>query len=445
MATAKKAAKRTAPAKKAAKKGAARAVPAKKAAKKGAKKGAKKAAPKRAAAKRSAAPAKKPAPPPKSRKAPVRWILTTDSSGAFGVYASGDRVWMSNDSGDVHVCDLHGEVQRSLKLPYGAKCIIADEHWIYAGTNKGVVYDLTGNSPRAVYQVDSSAEILWLDIYQGNLCVAADNGTLSVYDPGEVLLWADKSKPEGSMWMVRGDKDGVYVGGSKSVRAFDWGGAKRWSQPMRGVMFGVQTERAVYASNSAGATGFTKDGKKLVECKNGSFPSCATTPDGSRIFGGTWSDAIDCFDADGKLLWTLETGCDSALSMQYLDEVLYIVTSDGSLAAIDVSHAAIEAALAGNAPKPKKIKAPHLDPVDPEETARVETTKDVGDGVLVECFKEKGKLRVRVLSAGYKSDWFVQFPRDIREAGAKYVVDKVLEATQGGFYRALGNIRRLQE
>jgi len=170
---------------------------------------------------------------------------------------------MSNDSGDVHVCDLDGEVQRSLKLPYGAKCIIADEHWIYAGTNKGVVYDRTGNSPRAVYQVDSSAEILWLDIYQGNLCVAADNGTLSVYDPGEVLLWQHKSKHENSQWMVRADKDGVYAGGSASVRAFDWGGELRWNQPMISVMFGVQTADAVYAANDSGGTGFTKAGKPL--------------------------------------------------------------------------------------------------------------------------------------------------------------------------------------
>lgn len=431
MATAKKAAKKAAPAKKAAKK----AAPAKKAAKK--------AAPKRAAATQRAA-AKKPAPA-KIVKAPVKWILSAGTSSAFGVYASGDRVWMSNDSGDVHVCDLDGEVQRSLKLPYGAKCIIADEHWIYAGTNKGVVYDLTGNSPRAVYQVDSRAEILWLDIYQGNLCVAADNGTLSVYDPGEVLLWQNKSKPEGSMWMVRADKDGVYVGGSASVRAFDWGGEPRWKQKLRGVMFGVQTADAVYAGNSSGGTGFTKAGKPLVVCKSDSWPSCATSPDGSLIFGGTWNDRIVCFNAKGELLWTMDTGCDSALSMQYLNEVLYIVTGDGSLAAIDVSAAAIADALAGKTPKAKKIKAPFLDPVDPETTATVETTKDVGEGVLVECFKDKGKIRVRVLSSGYKSDWFVQFPRDIREAGAKYVVDKVLEATQGGFYRALGNIRRLQE
>jgi len=201
----------------------------------------------------------------------------------------------------------------------------------------------------------------------------------------------------------------------------------------------------VYAANDTGGMGFTKAGKPLVECKASSWPSCATSPDGSLIFGGTWNGRIECFDATGTKLWIMDTNCGSALSMQYLNEVLYVVTGQGTLAAIDVSAAAIADALAGKTPKAKKINAHSLAPVDPEATAKVETTKDVGDGVLVECFKDKGKLRVRVLSAGYKSDWFVQFPRDIREAGAKYVVDKVLEATQGGFYRALGDIRRLRE
>jgi len=44
----------------------------------------------------------------------------------------------------------------------------------------------------------------------------------------------------------------------------------------------------------------------------------------------------------------------------------------------------------------------------------------------------------------YHATWHCQFPKDIREAGARYVVDAVREATQGGFYRTLGEIRRLR-
>jgi hypothetical protein len=57
---------------------------------------------------------------------------------------------------------------------------------------------------------------------------------------------------------------------------------------------------------------------------------------------------------------------------------------------------------------------------------------------------EGEQLRVYVRSPGYRADWHCQFPRDIREPGARYVVEAVREATQGGFYRAIGEIRRLR-
>jgi outer membrane protein assembly factor BamB len=439
--------------KKAAVKKAAQRAPVKKAAvkkgavKKAAKKGAvKKAAVKKGAVKRAAVkkPAAKKGPKPKPFAAPTKWLLQTSDS-AFGIHVGADAVWVSNDKGDVHVTDLAGEVQRSLKLPHGAKCILADEHWIYAGTDKGVVYDLTGNVPRAVYQVDSSADILWMDMYQGNLCVADDNGGLTVYDPSETLLWSQRDKTEGSMWFVRADRRGVFSGGYRTVRAFDWAGVERWRHPTKFVLFGWQEADTVFAAYNQGITVLDKDsGAELTQCKGSSFPSCAAAPGGALVFGGSWDDMIYCYDREGALLWIAETGCGSAVSMQFRDGLLYIVTSDGALACIDVSDEAIAKAREGAKSKPSTVKAPKLDDSAAEETTRVETTTEVGDGVLAERFSDKGKLRVRVLSDGYRKDWFCQFPRDIREKGVKYVVDKVLEATQGGFYRALGNIRRLE-
>ena len=63
--------------------------------------------------------------------------------------------------------------------------------------------------------------------------------------------------------------------------------------------------------------------------------------------------------------------------------------------------------------------------------------------MVVECFRDGSQLRVRVVSPGFKKGWHVQFPRASREEGARYVVDQVLPSARGGFYRALGHIRKL--
>lgn len=77
-------------------------------------------------------------------------------------------------------------------------------------------------------------------------------------------------------------------------------------------------------------------------------------------------------------------------------------------------------------------------------TARdLDTTKEVGTGIEVECFREGGKLRVRVLSDGFDSSLNVQFPRAIREEGVHYVVDDLRLSNDGTFYHAGGQIKRL--
>lgn len=63
----------------------------------------------------------------------------------------------------------------------------------------------------------------------------------------------------------------------------------------------------------------------------------------------------------------------------------------------------------------------------------LETTSNSSEGVMVECFKEGSKLRIRVVSQGYDYSWNVQFPKDIREEGARYMVEEIMESSCGGF------------
>ena len=68
---------------------------------------------------------------------------------------------------------------------------------------------------------------------------------------------------------------------------------------------------------------------------------------------------------------------------------------------------------------------------------------NVDSGIVVECQREGGKLRVRVTSEGYNPEFNVQFPRNIRQEGVTYLVDEVKLSTDGSFYRVSGDIRRL--
>ncbi|NJO17986.1 MAG: VWA domain-containing protein [Thioploca sp.] len=73
----------------------------------------------------------------------------------------------------------------------------------------------------------------------------------------------------------------------------------------------------------------------------------------------------------------------------------------------------------------------------------LETTTSAESGVLVQCLREQGKLRIKVISPGYHPDFHVQFPRRLREEGVTYVVDEITASVDNKFYRSAGKIRRL--
>lgn len=382
---------------------------------------------------------------PAAKPAPVLWKFGTGRS-AFGIFIDQEHCWVGNESGKVFCLSHEGEVLRQFRLPDGVKCIVADDEWLYAGCDDGKVYDLGGKVPRVAYEIDESVDIYWLDIYDGVLGVSDNAGNVTTINHEDESQWTRKSDGR-SGWMVRCDEIGVYHGHSAGVTMYDWeDGSKIWDQKTSGsVLFGWQEDGAVYAGTGSNSVDvFSKKGEKDIVCKtDASVYSCATAEDGKYIFAGDGRSSIYCFDHEGKRLWKLATGCGSAFSMQYFDQKVYIVTTDGSLACLDASEEAIKAAQEGVLPETRDIKVGAAAAAAVEVSDAVETTGEVGDGVLVECIKVGSKLRVRVLSDGYNKDWNVQFPKNIRAEGARFVVDGVREAGRGGFYRAIGDIKRL--
>jgi hypothetical protein len=101
----------------------------------------------------------------------------------------------------------------------------------------------------------------------------------------------------------------------------------------------------------------------------------------------------------------------------------------------------ISCAQTGTVPQALIIKAPLGEGATPSSV--LEITTNTSSGVIVECFREGSKLRVRVVSNGYNPNWKVQFPKDIRVEGARYLVQEIRESANGGFYRVYGDIQKL--
>jgi Ca-activated chloride channel homolog len=78
-----------------------------------------------------------------------------------------------------------------------------------------------------------------------------------------------------------------------------------------------------------------------------------------------------------------------------------------------------------------------------DEVYSMPVVNEVGSGVELQCVREGGKLRIKVVSDGYDVDKNVQFPRSIRAEGARYAVETLETSKDGSFYRAAGKISRL--
>jgi predicted DNA-binding WGR domain protein len=380
--------------------------------------------------------------------APVLWRFRTGSS-AFGIHVDDERCWVGNEAGDVYTLDHHGGVLARFRLPDGVKCLVADDFWIYAGCDDGRVYDLSSKLPFAAYDIAADVDIFWLDIHEGILNVSDRDGRLTVIDHEDEYQWARRSQGE-QAWMVRADDRAVYHGHHRGVTAYALDGSSElWHTPTRGsVLFGWQEDDAVYAGTAHRVVQRLSKATGTIEatytCDSAVY-SCATSPGGRFVFAGDAASSVYCFDRHGTRLWKLGTGGGSALSMQYRDERLYLVTTDGSLVCMDASQAAISAAQQGTVPAPRDVKlAATLPTYAPATAASAMATvaQAPAGAVVVECVQDSGRLRVHVLSEGYDPSWNVQFPRTIRESGARYVVE-ALHAAAGGFYRVRGDIRRL--
>ena len=386
------------------------------------------------------------------KKAPILWKFNSGAD-AFGIFVDEENCWVGNERGNIYKLNHEGEVQRQFKLGDGVKSIVSDADWLYAGCDDGKVYDLTGKTPRVAYDIEEGVDIYWVDIYDGLLGVSDSDGNVLISNYEDEGISKYKSKGT-SGWMIRCDEERVYHGHSAGVTVYDgWEDPEKmsdddvWDCKTNGaVLFGYQDEELLYVGTGNNVVqAISKQGGKIEQnyrCDASVF-SCASSQGGEYIFAGDNCSSVYCFNKGGERLWKLATNCGSAYSMQYLNEKLYIVTTTGAMACIDASETAIKEAQAGTFKEAKSIKAPK--DVKIAISTEMEITRNVEEGVVVKCTKKGAKLRVSVVSDGYDKSWNVQFPQNLRQDGAMYVVEQVKESASGGFYRAYGDIKKLEE
>lgn len=373
--------------------------------------------------------------------APVLWTFRSGAA-ASGVVVDERGCWVGTESGDVFTLTPEGVVTGRFRLSSAVECVVADGFWIYAVCADNQVYDLSGTVPRVAYEIPAEINVCSLDIHEGRLCVSDWEGVITAIDWNGELLWSTPTGEEGGVIQI--DSRAVYHGHSGGVTGYDLeAGYQVCHEDTDGaVLSGCQDSEAFYAGtddNSVEVVG--KDEWAGIGYMCGApVQSCATAPDG-RVFAGDDCSAVYCWDMSRCGAWKWATGCGSASAMQYHDDKLYLVTTTGTLACLDVSDAAFRDAEQGVLPETVSVTAPEIPAAVPGNT--VEVTSDAGTGVVVECVLQSGEQGVIVVAPDHVLPLEVQFPKDLWRSGARYVVDDVDEPERGFFYRVRGDIRQL--
>ena len=337
-----------------------------------------------------------------------------------------------------------GQVRSQFRLPDGVKCIVADDDWLYAGCDDGNVYDLSGKVPRVAYEIAATSTSTGST--STTACSASPTPTAA--SPPSTT----RTSPCGAAGQRHPRLDGALRRRRRVPRPRQGRDHLRLgrrqgdlAQPPTGaVLFGWQEATTVYAGTATrGRAASPRQGgpsrqlpvrrRRLLLRRRRRRPVRLRRRHSSSVY---------CFDDDGTRLWKLGTGCGSAFSMQYHNERLYIVTTDGSLACIDASEQAIRAAEQGIVPEVVDVKAPRMEAAAPRHHRRGRPPTPAAASSS-SASRRAAALRVRVVRPATTPTGRSSSPRASASRAPATSSTEVREASRGGFYRAYGDIRRL--
>ncbi|OYQ64001.1 hypothetical protein B9G53_13700 [Pseudanabaena sp. SR411] len=277
---------------------------------------------------------------------------------AWALYADHQNVWMGNRNGLIMALDHQGQINNQFQLPKMTRCLIANEHSIYATCDDGNLYDLAGKLPQAVYNARSDAVSIWYDFLIYGLDYNHDcfhivdlYGQITQLDAQLQLQWK-KQANQGRSWFFQADDDAIYQGHPKGVTAYAIASGKLlWNYDTAAVLCGVLTEDTVIVGTSdlhiyeLSKTGDikakTNEIKILAVCDGAPY-ACAISEDQQVFFVADHQGGLYAFNRRGEKLWQQSLSCGVILSMRCVGDRLYGTTTEGTILCFEIASAMLK-------------------------------------------------------------------------------------------------------
>ena len=365
---------------------------------------------------------------------------------AFGLWVNEQGCWLGNRDGLILALNHQGQISAQHKLSQNVRCLVGDDRNLYASCDDGRIYDAIAKLPQSVYTARNQSVphfynflISALTLRDHHLIVLDVYGELTYLNSNLQVLWQQKTSTWGG-WFLAADDRAIYHGHSRGVTCYHPNTGKIiWENPTAApVLCGQLTEQQLIVGTSDGTIyelekiGDIETQKTkmiaLANCQSAVY-ACAISENKQLIYAADCQANLYCFIVGSDRFSINPIGCGAVLNMRLWRNRLYVTTTDGAIACFDIE---VLTSPNSRTPEPKSDVIP----------AAI-TSQAMNPGILVECIKQGSKLKVRVLSPGYHSDWNVQFPQNLRQEGIRYTVEALKEAKQGGFYRVVGQIKQL--
>lgn len=282
-------------------------------------------------------------------------IVNVDDVGyKIKLVGDGRFLYVGNLDGEIYRIDPREEEKRRIvELEQPVECAVAvDGNYIYVGTNRGYLFKIDKKSGKIIKKRQFPFPIL------GELYIKGDR--LYFFDENDVVYCLDKENLE-TVWKylhgqfnimdIRGvsgiafGSDGIYVGfDDGSVDKVSYKGDQIWEiQVGKGSMF-VDSDTTPIVNGNVVYVSSVKGFTEAVNAKNGELLWKRSISSYSNmqlnIFGLFIADNngnVYCLDnSNGETIWKVKlTNSGNIYSIKLVGSVLYAMTEDGKLVALD--------------------------------------------------------------------------------------------------------------